>query len=128
MTGISSATGYAPKIVEVIFSDEGPRDGWKEQCYDGKTTMSKCLAAGRFGLIRYHREINLFLKALGLPEAFFISQEEFMGATKTYFVLRVEKTEWTQKILPIKNSYNEKVNELTELAIQVFNDNVVIPK
>ena len=86
--------------------------------------MYKILGAGIGGAMRHQREMNIFLKAYGLPDAEFVQKEENQGFMKDYFVLYVEKGEWNTKIRPIKEAFSEYVSQLVKVGAQALEGEV----
>ena len=75
--------------------------------------------------MRHQREMNIFLRAYGLPDAEFVQREEHEGFLKDYLVVKVEKGEWNSKIRPpVKEAFNENALALEKVAAQVLEGEV----
>lgn len=108
-------------LVNLVFSDEGPRGPWanlQRSQYD-IPSKQKVLAAGNFGLMPYQRETNIFLKSVGLPEAVFIQQPEYEDFLKKYFILTITHDDFETKIMNVRLSPT-RMEEILKLAIEAF--------
>ena len=102
------------KLVEAIFSNEGPRDGW--YCMEPGGTWTKILCAGANPpLFPIKDKVNQFITSCGLPQATTVVREEYDDNLKSYLILTVSQEEYQEKIVEVMSS-PERLSTITNLA------------
>lgn len=118
----SEAIDIAKSMIINIYTEKGPKEGWKDAIDFKKGDIkTKVLAMGIFGLIEYAEEINNYLKSQKIPianEVIIVESNGDLKRERHYLILEIPKNEWDQKIFPIQKSLDNNLKEYTEMAMK----------